>query len=320
MRVKRICSKKRDFEKNSAMILGHFLRRGYPLNELTNALDRACQMERKDTLTAKEPTETEKTDEKTDEKTFYLITKYNPANSQHLKGVVNKNWGLLKRSSATKHLAEKRVVFGTRKEKNLKDILVRAKLAPLEEVDAERKPCSQTINACRSKRLCNHCPLMNREGRMKSTSLGIEFACKKNITCRSSNLIYCIQCKRCKIQYVGETRTTLMKRMQGHRDRIERRVLSDDVGKHFNTNNHKGMADYEIFVLDFVYCAPMDDHAAPLRLLIENNWIHRLNTQRPWGLNFMEKSKADLDRDKAKDTNTKRVRSRNWKHYKKGRP
>ena len=98
-----------------------------------------------------------------------------------------------------------------------------------------------------------------------------------------------------------------MKRLQGHVDRIKRKVLSDDIGRHFNTAGHQGVPDIELFVLDFIYVHPGSEYAQSLRLLIEHNWIHCLRTMLPMGLNTMQNIKLTS-------------RSRNWRRYKSGRP
>ena len=63
---------------------------------------------------------------------FYLITTFNPKNDQ-IRKIVTDNWEVLHRSSVTKDLSEKRIIFGYRKCPNLKDILVRAKLPKLSD-------------------------------------------------------------------------------------------------------------------------------------------------------------------------------------------
>ncbi len=143
-------------------------------------------------------------------------------------------------------------------------------------------------------------------GSLSSTRIYIHWkkSCFKNV-CKSSNLIFCMQCKTCGKQYVGETSTTVMKRFQGHFDRIQRKVMNDDIGWHFNQDDHHGKGDLEMFVLDFIYCDSKVSYAKSLRLLFENNWIHKLRSQLPFGLNTMQS---------VKDYRT----SRNWLFYKKG--
>ena len=84
-------------------------------------------------------------------------------------------------------------------------------------------------------------------------------------------------------------------------------LTSDDIGRHFNLSGHQGVADIEVFVLDYIYVHPGSECAQSLRLLIEHNWIHRLRTMLPMGLNTMQNIKLTS-------------RSRNWKTYKNGRP
>ena len=60
------------------------------------------------------------------------------------------------------------------------------------------------------------------------------------------------------------------------------------VGRHFNQEDHNGIEDMEIHVLDFIHCPPESMGAAYLRDKIEFNWIHRLKTQKPLGINMLE--------------------------------
>ena len=46
----------------------------------------------------------------------------------------------------------------------------------------------------------------------------------------------------------------------------------------------------EIHILDFIFSHPKADHSVTLRLQIEFNWIHRLRTMLPSGLNTKDKT------------------------------
>ncbi len=296
LRIRRICTLDSDFIHECMKMMGHFLRRGYPLSLLENAFIKVQDLERMDTLKLKEKEYVVEGQED-----LYLISTFNPGNTP-FRTIIQNNWPILSRSSATKELSEKRIIFGYRKEKNLKDMLVRAKL-PLSQ--PTNSPETKNKNLCKTAK-CNHCPLLNKDGEIHSSYTNVRYSCKKNISCKSSNLIYCIQCRTCKKQYVGQTSTTIMKRLQGHVDRVKRKVLSDDIGRHFNLPGHNGKSDIELFVLDFVYTHPGSSYAQSLRLLIEHNWIHRLRTMLPMGLNTMQNVKFMGN-------------SRSWKHYKTGR-
>lgn len=114
------------------------------------------------------------------------------------------------------------------------------------------------------------------------------FESRHNICCESSNLIYCITCKKCKQQYVGQTKRTLWTRISEHLADTRRKRHKSDVSRHFNQHDHNGVRDLEIHVLDFIYRHPDSKRAKELRILIEHNWIHRLVTYLPNGMNLKD--------------------------------
>ncbi len=77
--------------------------------------------------------------------------------------IIHINWPILRRFSATKELSEKRIIFGYRKEKNLKDMLVHAKLPLVQTVNKS----DTSKNLCKTTK-CNHCPLLNKDGEIYS--------------------------------------------------------------------------------------------------------------------------------------------------------
>jgi hypothetical protein len=53
-----------------------------------------------------------------------------------------------------------------------------------------------------------------------------------------------------------------------------------------STVHHQGMVDFDIHIVDFVHNTPDSDQALQMRLKVESNWIHRLRTPAPMGLNI----------------------------------
>ena len=180
-----------------------------------------------------------------------------------------------------------------RRPKNLRNILVKAKLPALEEKRQDQIPNSDRDDACQCKE-CRYCDILVHSGWIKSHYNGKEHMCKKNVTCKSSNLIYCIECTRCDLQYVGQTMNKLMMRFQAHWQTIDNKQIKYDVAKHFNEGQHEGTKDIRIYVLDFIYAHPKSEMAKSLRDMIEFHWIYRLRTCLPMGLNTMEKKTTSL--------------------------
>jgi hypothetical protein len=287
LRLRRICSEDRDFDRHVIYFSTHFLRRGYPLTILQEAAVLARRKVRTELLKGHSDTEIKNTSPQ--EKVF-LINTFHP--SEHtLREIVHKNWNILGGHPTTEFLFDKKLVVGYRRPKNLRDLLVRA-IIPFREGDQVADPestqvteteeyhdkprvdsidsppeqegrsksmtktlkqssildfvtkpvdttqessdklekqVSQTritlgtgvrkgtdpskrgFNFCNTTR-CRYCPKLDKSGEIVSKTTGIRHECMKNISCRSSNLIYCITCKICNIQYMGQTSLRLKDR------------------------------------------------------------------------------------------------------------
>ena len=281
LRIRRICTEREDFVKQSVDKGKHFIRRGYPTDLVVKAFKKALQMDRSSLLRPPEPKD------KANESNI-LVTSYNPG-FQGLKTVVQENWDILGKSCATREIHKKRVLTSFRRPKNLRDALVRAKLPKTKPADNTVTPGGTPCNPCNTKS-CRYCPRLNKTGHITCPVTKRSYITRHNITCKSSNLIYCLTCKTCGIQYVGQTKNRLMDRFQAHFYNIGHNKQVSEIGKHFNKPDHHGLDDVEIHILDFIHAYPEGRRSKHLRDLIEYNWIQRLHTNAPTGLNFMDPS------------------------------
>jgi len=110
----------------------------------------------------------------------------------------------------------------------------------------------------------------------------------KNISCRSSNLIYGVTCTRCKKQYVGQTLLRLKDRFVKHFYDVEKGDKQKAIGLHFSQHDHNGIRDMEISVLEFIKKPPRSPEASTIRDRVEKRWIHLLRCPAPQGLNIFE--------------------------------
>ena len=99
-----------------------------------------------------------------------------------------------------------------------------------------------------------------------------------SLTCGTDNLIYLISCKRCGIQYVGETGQTLRKRLNNHRNRLKY-MTNLYLYHHFNSDGHSEK-DISIKPIEKI----ISDSSA-YRLEREDYWCRELCTLYPYGLN-----------------------------------
>ncbi len=292
LRIRRICTELSEFDKSAAMIAKHFLRRGYPQALVEESLIKARRLDRSTLLDKPTP----QNNDRTDEERFFLITTFNPA-SPNFADLITKNWDILSTSDDTGFLSDSKIIYGFRRSQNLKDRLCRARVKydpnSTDSSDGNISlPLSQSTKICKNSR-CRYCPLLNKTGRVQSTSTGRSYTALKNITCKSDNLVYLITCKKCGLQYVGQTYRTIAQRFLGHFNDISNERHWKAVGEHFNKTNHQGWSDCEISVLYFCSVNPgkpndINQRALKIRKSLERYWQFQLQTLSPKGLNRLE--------------------------------
>jgi hypothetical protein len=141
------------------------------------------------------------------------------------------------------------------------------------------------FNFC-NRTVCRYCPKINKTGQITSSVTGRTYRCMSNVSCRSSNLIYCITCKRCKKQYVGQTSLRLKNRFVHHFYQIEKSDKTKPVSKHLSGSSHQGLDDVEIHILEYIKKPPTSEIASLVRDRVEKRWIHLLKSPAPLGLNI----------------------------------
>jgi len=129
-------------------------------------------------------------------------------------------------------------------------------------------PAHRGFSFCQ-KNNCRYCLKINFTGSIISNITGKEYACMKNVSCRSSNLIYCITCTRCGIQYVGQTLLRLMDRFTKHFLQTEKAQIEHTCARHFSQRDHNGVFDMKISILEFVKKAPRSEAAQTIHDRVE---------------------------------------------------
>ena len=119
-----------------------------------------------------------------------------------------------------------------------------------------------------------------------SHSTESQYKVKVAATCKTSNCVYLIQCKRCGQQHVGETDQALHCRMNNHwADITHHRTQEKPVAAHFNSGVHT-IEDMTVMVIERLR---KDD--AILRKIKEARWIAMLDTSSPKGRGGWKRSR-----------------------------
>ena len=114
-----------------------------------------------------------------------------------------------------------------------------------------------------------------------------------HLDCNSSNVIYLITCKKCRLQYVGETAQKLRKRRNHHDSCFHHpekdnycRILSDHFSKGLCKN-----ATYSVHIIEKLEGSGRDENGevdpsfTTIRRKKETEWMLKLRTVFPYGLN-----------------------------------
>ena len=115
---------------------------------------------------------------------------------------------------------------------------------------------------------------------IKSKTTGLIYQLTQSFSPNTSNCIYLIYCKQCGLQYVGQTGSSLRIRYTQHRYNFRRgRKLETPLARHFAMLHGPSAAR----IAGLESCASWNEQD---RLKAEINWINKLKTRQPQGLNI----------------------------------
>ena len=136
---------------------------------------------------------------------------------------------------------------------NLRDLLVLAKLPSNSTNPNPQLPCG----SFRCGKNCATCPYIS-DGLTSYTffSTGETRTIKSNLTCDTKNLIYMIQCNRCNLQYIGETKRRLKDRFNEHRRTIDNpntKSKPTTAAEHFLSSPNHTANDMQLIPIEKIF-------------------------------------------------------------------
>lgn len=187
-----------------------------------------------------------------------VVITYAPCTCKMVR-IIKNNFQKLAQNVQT--LQNHKVIAAFRRHKNLGDLLIRAQISPLSEL-----------------RRRNQGQFFQHRKLVRSHSNGSVFLSLCKGTPRSKNCIYLITCKRCGIQYVGETGNTLLTRFTQHRHNItQKKNTHTYLVKHFLLHGWASVTATAIQV--------NSRWTTQQRRRAERIWMAKLDTVYPKGLN-----------------------------------
>ena len=125
-------------------------------------------------------------------------------------------------------------VTAYRRQRNLKDFLVRAKVYP--EKPRFEKRVILGMKKCNKP--CPICPYILEGKSIKG--LDFNWQIRQSVNCKTKNIIYMIECsvEKCKQRYIGESERNLKERMSEHIGYVKNNIITQATGEHFNLPGH----------------------------------------------------------------------------------
>ena len=261
LRLRRICSLDEEHLWRVGELKLHLVNRGHDEMEIQ------CQKNRENRISREQAFES--SGRKTTNRILLVVT-YHP-DLPPLSRILRNHLPILHVSDRMKLVAPSPSLLANRRPWNLKDLLTKATV----KLPYRHKGS----HGCRRPR-CKTCAHMKLGTSFTSKITNERFRANVDATCKSSNVVYLIECVKCKKPYVGEMENPLHLWVNGHRFEYYRKLPDKPVASHFNTLGHT-FENLTIMVIEDLGSAPTER-----RKFRERFWIHTLWSVAPQGLNL----------------------------------
>ena len=263
LRIRRIFSQPNEEESHLNALKTNLLKRQYNETTVNKQIAKAKRHDRSSLLTYKPKKKTDRVP---------LVTTYNPAFNK-ISNIIKQHSHLLEDNDHLENVFPSSPILAFRRPRNLRDLVVNAKLRPLAE--SEQPGCTK-CNAGRS----SVCPFISESTKFTSTSTGNLFRITTHIDCKSSWIAYLITCKKCHFQYVGKSINQLYTRFTSTKSDIK-------------LQKKKNFLSLSTSILPIIPSMKFplwasksftNKHDSILRNR-ESFWIAKLHTLQPYGIN-----------------------------------
>lgn len=278
LRLKRINTERVEYEKSIDSLKQSFLKRGYNEQELDKQFKKASRLNRDQLLKYKDKPKT------TNQIPF--ITTYHK-NLPKIRSIIDKTWNLLHINDNIKKIFDEKPFVAYRRNRNLRDLIGQTTIVNNRVKRTKQQRQIGKCSPCRTsfRNLC--CNQIKNTTTFQSNITKETFQIYHRTNCRSHHVIYLMECKKCKIQYIGKCERNFNERLNKHRsDANNPKPDTIPACKHFSNTHHNFNRDAIFTIIEKIEDqtkTPEEKHNIILRR--ENFWITKLQTLKPKGMN-----------------------------------
>ena len=275
LRIKRICTSEEDYRSATKALKEQFMARRYNDTLITEAIQRASEMDRKDLLQPKI-----KVNNKIP---LTLVTTYNKS-LPNLKKIIEANWNMLKVNRNISNKFKEKPFIAYKRNPNLHQLIGGHKIEKDKVVKRTQKAGGK-CTPCGANN-CKCCMQLKSTHIFKNRHNNKEYKIFHRVNCKSSNIIYLLECMKCNGRaYVGKSETAMNLRTNGHRsDAKKHHKLAVDT--HFLEPGHDFTRDAKFTIIEKIMKTELrGTFLTNLLLRREDFWMAKLGTIEPHGFN-----------------------------------
>ena len=220
LRLRIICSTDEEYQEKAKLYMAYLVARQHDPVIVKKTFDDTSMLSKNEARRKKNAESKKK---------VFFATKYNPR-GPNINAIVGKYMPLISNCPALKNVfCKNSVVVAHKREKNLKDLLVRGDPYAIKSDLLDKD--SNGYKRCKNK--CDSCDNFVQEtDHITCRATGKIYKIRRNITCSTPNIIYCAYCLKCKWQGVGST-IRWKPRLSNYKSHINKKVNSCEIVKHF---------------------------------------------------------------------------------------
>ena len=276
LRLRKICSEEKEFEKAAGQLKEKLKQRGYKDNEIQIQIERAKEHNRNTLLQSQNQQICNG---------IPCVVTYNKS-LPNIKESIDKHWDLLQINPNLEQTFQQKPFMSFKRGKNLRDLIGQKTLSNnkvqkrknIKDRKGWCSPCNSHGN-----NIC--CKQIRNTNRFQSTTTKEKFKIFHRVNCRSRFILYLLECIICVKQYVGKSEWPMNIRVNKHRNDVLR-TDAIPVCRHFSQCNHSFIDHARFTIIE-----QLEDQGkslATLRKILEERedfWIQRLQTLTPNGFN-----------------------------------
>ena len=268
-RLRRICDDDTHFETHAEEMGQRFKNRGYKAQTVSNAYQRAKNLNRNDLLIPKQK------EESTNQ--VYFVTEYSSEANQ-IKHIVKHNWSILTSDCLLREALPETPTITFRKAPTISNKLVKSYLPPLQQ----KTWLSKTTGNFKCGN-CTHCDSIKTTSFFMDTTSDQKYNINSFINCNTSYVVYRLECP-CGCFYIGRTKRKLKIRFAEHKQAIRTGNPLYPMALHFKHSNHS-ISTLKVYGIEHIPESRRGGDRLKRLLQRESYWIYTLRATEFPGLN-----------------------------------